>query len=795
MGRRFLLFVLLVLTSTMLTIDAQGQQAVTTHVVQRGETFASIAAKYNITESDLRSANPNANTCFAGMKLSIKKNDTAATTIQSESKAHEVTAKPTKPEKTNVVSEDKRKKKERDAPSSGNKNNRKPILKGQWSNIEKAFIKSMNTPRAMGRGYLVEHVNGTSYLFGDNEKMYSKENVEEFCNMSDYIIINSTIIGKRPVNAQGRIYSFPDNIYFVPKDEYTQYKEELERLANDGLLAHSEYALTPRDNMSSKKGDEQYEKGIKYENSRARDKAFKCFHEGAVLGDANSKIKLAEYYLKGYGTEKNQDQSRLLIDELVFTDDPNIWFRVEKMMSQEAKSYVEWRKGKREDIPFKYLLKYKGKKYASDKLREGAESGNVKAQKELGMQLWSGENITQDKKEAVEWLKKTLDKFGRLSSDLVDVQDYLIVSKGEGFYDENIPAEWYSGHRSQFLRDEAAKGNKEAEFALAFGNYDKSSLRRGVENGDHRAAEALDQFTKNVRSEEEDVLLLLKNASKTGYDKYGEDAKLIKEIYQDAIAFIKADKKERFDNRHGFAKDFVTFYSKYPQYDKQAMLKKALILVNFNQVNDALHTLRDDPPLWNYEGRGFLGMTRTPVWDSKFENYFFGQLNDAITTCRKSTSDPTLGSYFTKSLPKLNTKLAKIKEYAKADRLKYDAAVRKFNEEQRHSSSGSSGNLSNNSNNRETEKTNSCRVHLYFKDGSVIDEETFTAGYSSWSGYEWSGDFKTDKKGFATIVWPDKYDKLNWILIPLNIGVHFEYQKDKLELKKGGNYEICLDCK
>ena len=30
-------------------------------------------------------------------------------------------------------------------------------------------------------------------------------------------------------------------------------------------------------------------------------------------------------------------------------------------------------------------------------------------------------------------------------------------------------------------------------------------------------------------------------------------------------------------------------------------------------------------------------------------------------------------------------------------------------------------------------------------------------------------DIKTDKKGFATIVWPDKYDKLNWILIPLNI--------------------------
>lgn len=68
---------------TFLTVTAlYGQQPVITHVVQRGETFASIAAYYNITEHDLRIANPNAKTCFTGMKLTIKKSATNAISQQ-----------------------------------------------------------------------------------------------------------------------------------------------------------------------------------------------------------------------------------------------------------------------------------------------------------------------------------------------------------------------------------------------------------------------------------------------------------------------------------------------------------------------------------------------------------------------------------------------------------------------------------------------------------------------------------------------------------------------------------------
>lgn len=55
----------------LLALPASGQQDLKTHTVQRGETFSSIAAKYGMSESELRAANPNAKTCFAGMKLNI----------------------------------------------------------------------------------------------------------------------------------------------------------------------------------------------------------------------------------------------------------------------------------------------------------------------------------------------------------------------------------------------------------------------------------------------------------------------------------------------------------------------------------------------------------------------------------------------------------------------------------------------------------------------------------------------------------------------------------------------------
>lgn len=56
---------------TMFMISTWGQTV--NRQVQWGETFASIAARYGISETDLRDANPNYETCYTGLTLVIKK--------------------------------------------------------------------------------------------------------------------------------------------------------------------------------------------------------------------------------------------------------------------------------------------------------------------------------------------------------------------------------------------------------------------------------------------------------------------------------------------------------------------------------------------------------------------------------------------------------------------------------------------------------------------------------------------------------------------------------------------------
>lgn len=60
-------------------------QSVVLHTVQRGETVASVAKKYNISEEQLRKANPDVDVYFyVGMKLNIP----VANTAESETKSH-----------------------------------------------------------------------------------------------------------------------------------------------------------------------------------------------------------------------------------------------------------------------------------------------------------------------------------------------------------------------------------------------------------------------------------------------------------------------------------------------------------------------------------------------------------------------------------------------------------------------------------------------------------------------------------------------------------------------------------
>lgn len=59
---------ILILISAVITIRAQETCQ---HTVMRGETFASVAKKYGITEAELKDANPGHKTCYVGLRLTV----------------------------------------------------------------------------------------------------------------------------------------------------------------------------------------------------------------------------------------------------------------------------------------------------------------------------------------------------------------------------------------------------------------------------------------------------------------------------------------------------------------------------------------------------------------------------------------------------------------------------------------------------------------------------------------------------------------------------------------------------
>lgn len=77
--KKLRILLLLVLMTVATAVMAQDSKE---HTVARGETMASIAQLYGLTEEQLKAANPNASMCFAGMKLVIP--DPAAAAAQGK---------------------------------------------------------------------------------------------------------------------------------------------------------------------------------------------------------------------------------------------------------------------------------------------------------------------------------------------------------------------------------------------------------------------------------------------------------------------------------------------------------------------------------------------------------------------------------------------------------------------------------------------------------------------------------------------------------------------------------------
>ncbi len=142
--------------------------------------------------------------------------------------------------------------------------------------------------------------------------------------------------------------------------------------------------------------------------------------------------------------------------------------------NRKKQAHIEsWLNGQTENFPLLFLAQFKGKDWARQIMRdtyhyyysypdntiqtmlEAAEEGDADSKKKLAVCLWHGINTPQNKKEAVMWLRM-------IDNPDNEAQDYLIMAKGEGLYDKEIPNAWYEHSHSEALIASAGEGNQEA---------------------------------------------------------------------------------------------------------------------------------------------------------------------------------------------------------------------------------------------------------------------------------------------------------------------------------------------
>lgn len=93
-------------------------------------------------------------------------------------------------------------------------------------------------------------------------------------------------------------------------------------------------------------------------------------------------------------------------------------------------------------------------------------------------------------------------------------------------------------------------------------------------------------------------------------------------------------------------------------------------------------------------------------------------------------------------------------------------------------------------------KMNTCRVQIYFDDGSVLCEEKIHAYWTKGGFFstEYEGTFYSDKKGWVTISWPEEEaDEIKDIYFSTGFLFLTQYALTNLSLKDGGTYRLNAD--
>lgn len=226
-------------------------QTTNQHVVMRGETFASIANKYGITEQQLKNANSAHSTCYVGLKLTIpaaKKTDTPQRAIAATSPAETKQGTTTTRQTSNAVSTQTYAKED-------NKAAKKEKRKRFWEKFRDALDATSETMLTMSERF---------YQMGGNASTYTPN-----------VTVQTPNAKQNNVSVQNKINREMSN---------TTYNN----------------VQSPRQPATS-----LYNKGMMYARIHRWEDSFKYFKNAAEEGNTEAMYLLAIQYENGRGTQQD----------------------------------------------------------------------------------------------------------------------------------------------------------------------------------------------------------------------------------------------------------------------------------------------------------------------------------------------------------------------------------------------------------------------------------------------------------------------------------------------------------
>lgn len=444
------------------------------HIVKRGETLASVAQTYGLTEAELKAANPNLTVCFAGVKLKIPNKSTATPqipakdepTVEEKLKAEEVI---TFVEESSVLSGE-------EAYEKGEEYFRQ-------ENYDKAFEWYMKSAE---KGY-VSAIHDVGYMYAEGKGVaqdYSKA-MEWYRKAADQgNALAQSNIALLYKNGSGVTMNYAKALKWF---QMAAKQDDLTALRNLGYMyEHGEGVAT-----NYMKAIEWYEKGASLDDAISQynlgniyyngtgvekdyTKAFEWYLKAANNGDEDAQNNIATMYFNGLGVEKNYLKAFDWYLKAADQDNPIAQCNLGNMydngegVSQDYSKAMEWYE-KSANQGYAGALCNIGTMYengngvtkdyakAIDLFQKAASLGLPVAQYNLGIMYYNGKGLEKDYAKAFNWYMKAAD------SGYPDAQNSVGFMYEEGLSvtkDIAKAAEWYQKAANQ--------GNALAQCNLAY---------------------------------------------------------------------------------------------------------------------------------------------------------------------------------------------------------------------------------------------------------------------------------------------------------------------------------------